>query len=114
MQMGKAAIRAGIETLLAESGGEDPEEILIAGGFGFRMDEEQAIRIGLFPEQFRGHITMIGNSALAGAQRYLLDDRTAAKQRLASITGHAQELSLAMHPKFNELYLDKMFFDTDR
>lgn len=114
VQMGKAAIRAGIETLLAESGGEDPEEILIAGGFGFRMDEEQAIRIGLFPEQFRGHITMIGNSALAGAQRYLLDDRTAAKQRLASITGHAQELSLAMHPKFNELYLDKMFFDTDR
>ncbi|MFQ8778212.1 MAG: ASKHA domain-containing protein [Roseburia sp.] len=78
------------------------------------MDEEQTIRIGLFPEQFRGHITMIGNSALAGAQRYLLDDRTAAKQRLASITGHAQELSLAMHPKFNELYLDEMFFDTDR
>ena len=114
VQMGKAAIRAGIETLLAESGGEDPEEILIAGGFGFRMDEEQAIRIGLFPEQFRGHITMIGNSALAGAQRYLLDDRTAAKQRLASITGHAQELSLAMHPKFNELYLDKMFVDTAR
>ncbi len=114
VQMGKAAIRAGIETLLAESGGEDPEEILIAGGFGFRMDEEQAIRIGLFPEQFRGHITMIGNSALAGAERYLLDDRTAAKQRLASITGRAQELSLAMHPKFNELYLDEMFFDTDR
>ena len=73
-----------------------------------------AIRIGLFPEQFRGHITMIGNSALAGAERYLLDDRTAAKQRLASITGRAQELSLAMHPKFNELYLDEMFFDTDR
>ena len=114
VQMGKAAIRAGIETLLAESGGGDPEEILIAGGFGCRMDEEQAIRIGLFPEQFRGHITMIGNSALAGAQRYLLDDRTAAKQRLASITGHAQELSLAMHPKFNELYLDEMFFETDR
>ena len=42
------------------------------------MDEEQTIRIGLFPEQFRGHITMIGNSALAGAQRYLLDGRTAA------------------------------------
>lgn len=114
VQMGKAAIRAGIETLLAEYGGGDPEEILIAGGFGCRMDEEQTIRIGLFPEQFRGHITMIGNSALAGAQRYLLDDRTAAKQRLASITGHAQELSLAMHPKFNELYLDEMFFDTDR
>ena len=114
VQMGKAAIRAGIETLLAEYGGGDPEEILIAGGFGCRMDEEQTIRIGLFPEQFRGHITMIGNSALAGAQRYLLDDRTAAKQRLASITGRAQELSLAMHPKFNELYLDEMFFDTDR
>lgn len=114
VQMGKAAIRAGIETLLTESGGEDPEEILLAGGFGFRMDEEQAIRIGLFPEQFRGHITMIGNSALAGAERYLLDDRTAAKQRLASITGREQELSLAMHPKFNELYLDEMFFDTDR
>lgn len=110
VQMGKAAIRAGIETLLAEYGGGDPEEILIAGGFGCRMDEEQTIRIGLFPEQFRGHITMIGNSALAGAQRYLLDDRTAAKQRLASITGRAQELSLAMHPKFNELYLDEMFF----
>ena len=32
VQMGKAAIRAGIETLLAEYGGGDPEEILIAGG----------------------------------------------------------------------------------
>ena len=53
VQMGKAAIRAGIETLLAEYGGGDPEEILIAGGFGCRMDEEQTIRIGLFPEQFR-------------------------------------------------------------
>ena len=54
VQMGKAAIRAGIETLLAEYGGGDPEEILIAGGFGCRMDEEQTIRIGLFPEQFPG------------------------------------------------------------
>ena len=114
VQMGKAAIRAGIETLLAESGGGYPEKILIAGGFGCRMNEEQAVRIGLFPEKFRGHMTMIGNSALAGAERYLLDDRTAAKQRLVSITEHAQELSLAMHPKFNELYLDEMFFDTDR
>lgn len=114
VQMGKAAIRAGIETLLAEYGGGDPEEILIAGGFGCRMNEEQAIRIGLFPEQFRGHITMTGNSALAGAERYLLADRTSAKQRLASVTEHTEELSLAMHPKFNELYLEEMFFDTDR
>lgn len=114
VQMGKAAIRAGIETLLAEYGGGDPEEILIAGGFGCRMNEEQAIRIGLFPEQFRGHITMTGNSALAGAERYLLADRTSTKQRLASVTEHTEELSLAMHPKFNELYLEEMFFDTDR
>ena len=99
VQMGKAAIRAGIETLLAEYGGGDPEEILIAGGFGCRMDEEQTIRIGLFPEQFRGHITMIGNSALAGAQRYLLDDRTAATEacvyhraRTGTFACHAPEI----------------------
>lgn len=105
-QMGKAAIRAGIETLLAERG--MPEQVFLAGGFGCFLDEKNAIATGLFPECFAGRIRALGNGALSGAVRFLTDADGA--DTLADITAHAQEINLAMHEKFNERYLGYLLF----
>lgn len=134
IQMGKSAIRAGIETLLleyekepgqlpgkssepgqhqAESARSDCAgiQIYLAGGFGCYMDVEKAIRIGLFPDSFSGRVKAIGNSALEGAMRFLLSEEKEAKSRVQWIASHAKEINLAMHPKFNDLYMEHMFFE---
>lgn len=122
IQMGKSAIRAGIETLLAEykkmrvkikDADMDgvPEEVLLAGGFGYYMDADKAINIGLFPNSFKGRIRPVGNSALEGARRYLLAEEAVAKRQIQQMINCAQEINLAMHPTFQELYLQHMFFE---
>lgn len=134
IQMGKSAIRAGIETLLLEyekepgrqpekcsEPGQQPAEaarpdcagirIYLAGGFGCYMDVEKAIRIGLFPDSFSGRVKAVGNSALEGAMRFLLSEEKEAKSRVQWIASHAKEINLAMHPKFSDLYMEHMFFE---
>ncbi len=106
IQMGKSAIRAGIETLIAERG--MPEQVYLAGGFGCYIEEANAIAIGLFPEYFAGKIKAIGNGAINGAIRYLTEPQ--AKEQVERIAGMADELNLAMHAEFNELYMQYMFF----
>lgn len=138
VQMGKSAVRSGIETLLgeyrrqgrigrsevpsvneqaaeavAESGAEPSRgmDVFLAGGFGYDMNASNAIRIGLFPAEFEGNVHPVGNSALEGAKKFLLSEEGTAKKRIERIVKNAEEISLAMHPKFNELYLQYMFFE---
>lgn len=108
VQMGKAAIRAGIEILLTETKCVRPE-VSLAGGFGYFMDVEHAIQIGMFPEAFRGRVSSVGNSALKGAKQYLLDEENA-RVRIDRMLEHAVEWNLAEHPSFEALYLHFMGF----
>lgn len=110
IQMGKSAIRAGIETLLEKAGKADFGKVCVAGGFGSYLNVEQAIRIGMFPETFAGRVEMLGNSALAGAEKYLLADRREAAARMDKIIQKATEINLAMDAGFNDRYLSYMFF----
>lgn len=117
VQMGKAAIRAGIETLLSEyarardtqTGEAAKPAVYLAGGFGHYMDIVKAIRIGMFPESFAGCVKSIGNCALEGAKQYLLSEEDA-RMRIAQMTVNAKELNLAEQTMFQELYVTHMFF----
>lgn len=70
----KAAVYAGIRMLLANlsMGEEMIEEVLIAGGFGNRVNLEAAIAIGLFPDLPRERFRFVGNTALRGAKLGLI------------------------------------------
>lgn len=108
VQMGKAAIRAGLETLLAECGACSPA-VYLAGGFGTYMDLACAMRIGMFPESFKGRINRIGNAALEGAKQYVLSEE---KRRSALwITQQARNINLAEQPLFQEWYIPQMCFE---
>ncbi len=107
LQLAKAAIRAGIETLLLRYGVtvEEVDTVYLAGGFGYHINMDKAMGIGLFPEGFRGKIKLLGNGSLRGALLY-------GKQacQMEHIVGVAEEVSLAADRDFNELYLEYMSF----
>ena len=115
VQMGKAAIRAGAEMLLWEYRKLAREQqamshFYLAGGFGFFMDVGKAVDIGLFPVEFRNRAEPLGNSSLAGAKRFLLEDEKRAEEEVQWIAAHAREINLAMQPDFGELYMKYMHF----
>ncbi|MEM2345861.1 MAG: ATP-binding protein, partial [Archaeoglobaceae archaeon] len=72
----KAAVCAGIAVLLKKAGVsiEDIEDFYIAGAFGYYLNVENAITIGLFPE-IKAKIRQIGNGSLVGAYLALNSNR---------------------------------------
>lgn len=110
IQMAKASIRAGIDILIKEYGCniEDIDTIYISGGFGYHININNAITIGLLPKSFKGKIRIIGNSSLGGAGYYLLDNKS--DKRIEKILCLTQEIYLANDNNFNELYINSMYF----
>lgn len=111
IQLAKAAVRAGIETLLLRYGisYEQVTKVYLAGGFGFHMDLEKAMGIGLLPEAFQGRVQAVGNSSLAGAVKYALSQE--AKEEAQRILEASKEVELSADPQFNEFYMEHMFFE---
>lgn len=110
IQLAKAAIRAGVETLVLRYGitKEQVKKVYVAGGFGYKLDKEKAIAIGMLPEEFADKIETVGNSSLAGARQYLRDGEGEA--RLGEIVEKSEEIGLSTDKDFNEFYMDGMMF----
>lgn len=110
IQLAKSAIRAGVEVLIKGFGlsYEEVETVYLAGGFGFKLDTNKAIGIGLLPKEFGSKIKAIGNSSLAGAVKYLTDKT--ARESTDKILSVSKEISLSEDPDFYDLYVDYMYF----
>lgn len=110
IQLAKAAVRAGLETLLDEYGTaiDEVDEIFLAGGFGYELDIGRAEAVGLLPAGCAGRVRAAGNTCLKGAAAGLLDGESGKK--LDYIAGLVQEIPLSGNPKFSELYMEYMCF----
>lgn len=110
VQLAKAAIAAGIRTLLdlTDTKEEEIETLYLAGGFGSHINIHSAIRIGLFPAALRSKIKILGNAALKGAATMLTSGEARAKAR--GIASGAVCVNLGGMPEFNENYIDEMLF----
>lgn len=113
IQLAKAAVRAGIETLLHEYGitAEEVAGVYVAGGFGYWLDYEKAMTIGMFPEAYAGKIKAVGNSSLHGAAELLLHRENI--REAETVTELAEEVSLSTNPVFQEAYIESMLFETE-
>lgn len=111
VQMAKAAIRAGIETLIKEAkiSRKEIKQVYLAGGFGYQMDALKAAGIGMLPEDLADRMKPLGNTALEGTRQYLLSKDQAAME-LERIRNLAEEINLALNPYFNDLFMEQMFF----
>lgn len=110
IQLAKSAVRAGLETLFLRFGiaKEEVSKVYLAGGFGFHLNCQKAIEIGLLPEKFEDKVEIIGNSSLSGALRCLLEPDS--WDRVSRIAGCAREVSLSSDKDFNRLYMEYMSF----
>ena len=111
VQLAKGAIRAGMETLLAEEkiDAAGLEGLYVAGGFGSYMSAKSAERIGLFPKIDLSRIKICGNAALAGAVRILHDRRM--EKEATALAERAKTINLGTSAKFQEFYMEYMMFD---
>ena len=115
LQMAKAAVRTGIE-LLVEKYGVTLEKIdtfYLAGGLGFYLDLDAAFAIGLFPEELKGKVQVVGNTSLEGAYRYAMDERNAKEslnKALKMLTEETEEFSMAEAEGFDKRYITAMNF----
>ncbi|MCR4762172.1 MAG: ASKHA domain-containing protein [Lachnospiraceae bacterium] len=119
VQLAKAAIRAGAETLPLACGipAADIGEILIAGAFGGALPLSRLRPLAMIPPVLTGRCRTVGNSALAGTGRVLnelLNDREdEAFAALDRICSDGAELPLAGRQDFKACYLAMMGFDAD-
>jgi uncharacterized 2Fe-2S/4Fe-4S cluster protein (DUF4445 family) len=104
----KAAIGAGIETLLAATGISAGEigRVYLAGGFGMHVDVPHAIAIGLLPGFRAEQVRVVGNTSLAGALLALLDE--AALAEMESLRGRIEVIELNLQPGFEDCYIDHL------
>lgn len=110
VQLAKAAIAAGMEMLIETAGAsmDEIETLYIAGGFGSHLNVSSAAEIGLLPKELAERARIIGNAALSGAAEVLLNGE--ARAALNSIAESSEHVNLGGDPRFNEKYVDKMFF----
>lgn len=111
LQTAKAAIAAGIECLTREYGVTDlrqVDRVYLAGGLGYFLKEEAAIKIGLLPAQFRGKVLAVGNFALAGGYAYhFLEKREEGAEKIVQRT---TVINLAQWKDFGERFIQNMDF----
>ena len=109
----KAAIAAGIETLLAREGlrPDDVSRVYLAGGFGLHLDVPHAIACGLLPGFATAQVEAVGNTSLAGAFLAMLD-RTALDE-MERVRTRAEIVELNLDPGFEDRYIDHLSLPTE-
>ena len=116
LQLGKSAIRSGLDALLHHTLLEykDIQTLCIAGGFGFNLNMESAAGIGLIPPELVPKVTLAGNSSLGGAVKYLLNPgfpQRSADEELRRIIGQSEEFNLPEDEYFSSAFIENMIFE---
>jgi uncharacterized 2Fe-2S/4Fe-4S cluster protein (DUF4445 family) len=108
VQLAKAAIRAGIELLLAAAAIDAAtlDEIIVAGAFGTYIDITSAVAVGMLPPLPAGRFRQIGNAAGQGAQQLLVSRQ---QRRLAGETARRiRYVELTTHPEFADAFAQEL------
>lgn len=113
LQLAKAAVGAGMATLVHEAGlvVGDVDELVIGGAFGAHIDPASAAAIGLFPPELLPVVSMVGNCAGKGVSAALVSQQ--ARDRLQAIAANARYIELSCNQGFSNAYIDAMMFGED-
>jgi len=91
IQLGKAALYAGVKLLMAERGVTQVDRIVLAGAFGSYIDPRHAMILGMIPDCDLSQVTAVGNAAGDGARIALLNrDARSEAAKLAREVVHVQ------------------------
>ena len=113
IQLAKAAVCAGAQTLFHESGihADSVSRIVIAGGFGSHLKARSMRRIGLLPPIAIEKYEFVGNAAGAGAVAILLGREPRSSAKTICMKSEYTELSKSAY--FMERYIEEMMFSEE-
>ena len=105
LQLAKGAIRAGIELLMKEANinTRDIQEVLLSGVFGNYINREKAVLLGLIPPFPLDRIHFIGNGAMDGALRVLLNLEE--RRKADEVSAQVHHIELSGKADFEETFL---------
>ena len=105
----KAAIYAGIKTLVEEVGLKinDLEQIILAGAFGSFIDLDAAMTVGLLPEIPSEKMMYVGNGSLMGGRMSELSNHI--RKDVVEVVGRMTSFELSEVNSFKDQYMASLF-----
>jgi uncharacterized 2Fe-2S/4Fe-4S cluster protein (DUF4445 family) len=110
VQLAKAAIRAGLDALLAGAKvrRQDVERVLVAGSFGYHLRPDSLAGSGLLPAELAANVEAVGNTCKAGAVTLLSNAGT--RRELESVAARVRSIELTNDAAFARRFVDQMAF----
>jgi uncharacterized 2Fe-2S/4Fe-4S cluster protein (DUF4445 family) len=110
VQLAKAAIAAGMQTLMDEMGvaASDIGRVYLAGALGNYVKPERAMDIGLIPRFPPDMVASLGNAASTGATMVLLNE--VYWQMANELAKSIEHIELSSRLDFNQHFVDNMDF----
>ena len=106
IQLGKAALYAGIRLLMEHLGVERVDRIRLAGAFGSHIDVKYAMVLGMIPDCDLAHVGAAGNAAGTGARIALLD--YSSRQTIETLVSRVEKIETALEPRFQQHFVEAM------
>ncbi len=105
----KAALYAGIKTLLSEVGFtmDAIEKVYIAGGFGNYINVERAIILGMLPDIPKERFIFMGNASITGAYLCLLSEEL--RKEAEDVASKMTYIELSVYRSFMDEYMSALF-----
>lgn len=106
-QLAKSAVYSGILALLKEKliSFTDIETLFISGGFSAKINIENAVKVGLLPEELKDKCVPINNSSLLGTIKYAYEQND-----LSAYLNNADYIDLSTNGYFSDLFIENMEF----
>jgi len=106
IQLGKAALYAGVQLLMERMGVDHVDRIRLAGAFGSHIDVKYAMVLGMIPDCALPKVSSAGNAAGTGARMALLDRR--ARGDIEQLVRRIEKIETAIEPRFQEFFVEAM------
>ena len=103
IQLAKAALFTAARTLLKRSNLQNPDKVILAGGFGSFIDKEKAMLIGLIPDCELDNVYAVGNAAGDGARIALLNIEK--RNEIDAVTRNVERFELPTDPDFQNQFM---------
>ncbi len=105
----KAAVYAGVTTLLGEVGFTKDviEKVYVAGGFGNYINVERAIILGMLPDLPKEKFVFMGNTSVTGAYLCLLSEEL--RKEAEEIASKMTYIELSVSRNFMDEYMSALF-----
>ena len=106
IQLGKAALYAGVKLLMDRYGVTSVDRVTLAGAFGSHIDTTFAMVLGMIPDCRLDHVGSAGNAAGTGARIALLN--RAARGEIEALVRRIEKVETAVEAKFQEHFVGAM------